>query len=71
MFATVWLFGKVVLTLGFVGMAEPACEDLKKQMIVDIQENTIMMNVDGTPIRNSDWSVTCESNQLEVGYARE
>ena len=71
MFATVWLFGKVVLTLGFVGMTEPACEDLKKQMIVDIQENTIMMTVDGTPIRNSDWTVTCEPNQLEVGYARE
>ena len=64
MFATVWLFGKVVLT---IGMTQAECENLKKNVISDIQENSVMMNVDGTPVRNSDWTVTCEPKMLEIG----
>lgn len=68
MFATLWLFGKVVLTVGYVGMTPLECENLKTVMIDDINTNSVMMNVDGTLVRNSDWKVTCEQELLKVGY---
>lgn len=68
MFATLWYAGAVMLTLGYSGMTQGECNNLKSVMEQDIYnayqniESATALEADG--LRYENWKVTCEPQRL-------
>lgn len=74
MWATIWLSGAVVMTMGFEGMTADQCEQLRAQIDADIEAGIVeeddrlwVETTDGDMMPWEPWEVTCEP----VAYAIE
>lgn len=81
MWATIWLAGAVVFTLGYPQMTPDQCDQLAEVIVADIEAGIVERDTDGDGVKElwvldsdsdellpwDEWSVTCESQQLPIG----
>jgi hypothetical protein len=74
MWVTIWLSGVVSVTLGFAGMTESQCMELRQVVIQDIEQNVVEKDgqvwvkaPNGELLPWQPWMVSCEDQQLPLG----